>query len=132
MSDQTTKSVLIVDDDPEVLQLMSTVLSREGFAVQTAKDGFDGILELGLTRFSVIILDLMMPKFDGFGVINYLEKHHRALLKRVIVVSAIASDETRQQLRRTGVFRIFQKPFQIAELAAAVKECSQSLNASVR
>src|SRR4051812_10227304 len=88
------KRVLIADDDWSIRQLVTTIIRREGLEVDAACDGMDAIerLEEG-NDYSVILLDLMMPRADGFVVIDWLKKNPRRHKPVVLVVTAYA-DQT--------------------------------------
>jgi len=121
MSGQT---VLIVDDDPSILALLSAIVVRAGFQAQTAKDGIAGIVELQVAKYAVILLDLMMPNFDGLSVVRYLNKHHRDILRRVIVITAAGPGPLIDEVSATEVFAVFLKPFDPTELGEAIRRCA--------
>lgn len=118
-------SVLVVEDDPAIRRLCKMVLEREGCTVEMAADGLEAVLKLGLGEYNVIILDLMMPNLDGFSFIETLAKNDPARLSQIIVTSAASPAVIRDRIRGTP-FRVLPKPFDIAELVAAVKACTQS------
>ena len=62
-----TMRILVVEDDPAIRRLVKMVLQREGYNVETAADGAEAVLKLGLSEYDCIILDLMMPNLDGFS-----------------------------------------------------------------
>ena len=64
--------ILLVDDDPDILDAMSAVLTMHEYAVITAKDGHDGLAKLRSEKPDLMILDLMMPRMDGFAVCKEL------------------------------------------------------------
>ncbi len=64
--------ILLVDDDPDTLEAMSSVLTADGYAVITARDGFEGLYKLRSEKPEMMILDLMMPGLDGFAVCEEL------------------------------------------------------------
>jgi len=67
--------ILIADDDASIRQLLTTIVKRERLIADSASDGEDAIRKLQEHEYSVILLDLMMPHVDGFGVIDYLREH---------------------------------------------------------
>ena len=64
------KTILIIDDEQQLLKLVSMLLSQKGFQVETAVDGVEGIEKLKSQQFNLIICDLNMPRLDGIGVIK--------------------------------------------------------------
>ncbi len=67
--------VLVADDDRSIRQLVSTIVRRESFTVDSAADGLEAIENLKQHAYAVLLLDLMMPRMDGFGVIEWLKEH---------------------------------------------------------
>ena len=115
--------VLVVDDDVAIRTLLETVLARNGYSVESVRNGEEAIESMDGNRFDAIILDLMMPKVDGFEVIEYLDRTDPERLKRcVIVLTAVASKDLRK-LDGSRVFRVIRKPFDLNELVGAVAEC---------
>ncbi len=64
--------ILLVDDDPDILEAMSVVLTGHGYTVVTARDGREGLVKLRSEKPDLMVLDLMMPKMDGFAVCEEL------------------------------------------------------------
>lgn len=118
---QAAKKILVVDDDDAIRNMVERVLRREHFEVESARDGFEAIEKLALNDYGTVLLDLMMPRVDGLGVLRFLENEHQAP-PRVIVMTAnlhTASETATAQ----PVFRILPKPFDIRELVSHVREC---------
>ena len=118
-------TVLFVDDDAMVLRSMVRCLSRVGFTV-TAVDSAEAALGAVVGgRFDVVITDLLMPTLTGTELIERLLAYDPSLRGRIILTSGdICSEKTEALLTRTGC-RGLQKPFQVAELALAVKAAAQ-------
>lgn len=118
-------SVLFVDDDAMVLRSMVRCLSRVGFTV-TAADSAEAALGAVVgTRFDVVITDHHMPTMTGLELIERLLGYDATLRGRIILTSGdICSEKTEALLTRTGC-RGLQKPFQVAELALAIKAAAQ-------
>jgi CheY-like chemotaxis protein len=116
--------VLVVDDDASIRRLVTTVLIRVGYRVETARNGEEAIETIVGSEFEAIILDLMMPKVDGFEVIERLERMGGSeRLKRCVIVLTAVSEKDLRKLDGSRVFRVIRKPFDLAELVAAVSEC---------
>ncbi len=107
--------VLVVDDDSAIRKLVAKVLSRAGFQVQTAEDGVEAVLKIGLMDYDLIILDLMMPNLDGFAFCATMAQSHPKLLERIIVTSAASPPVIRERMRGIQV-NVLPKPFDIEEL----------------
>ena len=111
-----------MEDDPAIRRLVKMVLEREGYHVESACDGVEAVLKLGVVDFDVIILDLMMPNLDGFSFINQLQVSDPARLNRIIVTSAASPAVIRERMH--GVpFDIMPKPFDIRDLVTRVRAC---------
>src|SRR3989338_1937408 len=93
-------SILAIDDEPQVLELLADILEREGFGVLKAANGKDGI-RLALERDpDLIILDLMMPRVSGFDVVEQLKKHPTA--KDIPIIIFTAKDITKEDKTKLG------------------------------
>jgi DNA-binding NtrC family response regulator len=111
---------LIVDDDEPIRFLLATIVGHHGFAVETASDGSEAIESIARDGFDVVLLDLMMPRVDGWAVLRYMQEHHPELVAHTIVATAVPERETLRSIH-DPVFRIHQKPFEMERLIADVK-----------
>ena len=120
MPEQLNKKILVVDDDDAIRNMVERVLRREHFEVESARDGFEAIEKLSRNDYATVLLDLMMPRVDGLGVLRFLETEPKA--PRVIVMTANLhhADGT---ATTAPVFRILAKPFDIHQLVSHVREC---------
>jgi len=122
MRDPAKYAVLVVEDDPAIRRLVSMVLGREGYRIETATDGVEAVLKLGVNEYDAIVLDLMLPKLDGFAVIETLAEHYPNRLRRIIVTSAAAPATILERMQ--GIrFNLLPKPFDIGELSSRVRSC---------
>ena len=114
--------ILIVDDDDAIRTMVERVLRREQFHVECARDGHEAIEKLSRSDYGTVLLDLMMPRVDGHGVLRFLEQERRAPRPWVIVMTADmhGADQTASA---KPVFRVLSKPFDIGELVSHVREC---------
>jgi DNA-binding response OmpR family regulator len=117
--------ILVVEDDLSIRRLLQTVLQREGFRIETASDGIEAVLKLGLCDYDVIVLDLMMPNLDGFAFIDSLREHDPERLERIIVMSAASPAIIRERLHGKP-FAVVPKPFDLDELVAKIRDCVQN------
>jgi DNA-binding response OmpR family regulator len=123
--------VLVVDDEPAIRALVAKIVERAGHPVDTARDGAEAIEKLEQTDYAVIVLDLMMPNIDGYGLIDHL-KGREGSKPAVIVVSAGDSGALRK-LDGAMVHSILRKPFDIDVLGdlitAAVRSAEETVQA---
>ncbi|HEY2321960.1 MAG TPA: response regulator, partial [Thermoanaerobaculia bacterium] len=82
------KRALVVDDDAAIRILVAKILRRHGFEVDAVPDGAAAIEHLMQHDYAVVVLDLMMPRIDGFGVIHYIADHAPQMFERIIVMTA--------------------------------------------
>jgi CheY-like chemotaxis protein len=114
--------VLVADDDQSIRQLLCTIVKREGLEVDCVADGGEAIDRLKQQDYSVILLDLMMPRIDGFAVIEYLKRHPPRHKPVVLVITAYA-DQKFKQVDATIVAGVLRKPFEVADLGNVVRLC---------
>ena len=114
--------VLIADDDQSIRQLVCTIVKREGLEVDGAADGAEAIELLQQNQYSVILLDLMMPRVDGFGVIEHLKAHLPEHKPVVLVITAYA-DQKFKAVDPDLVAGVIRKPFEVADLGNLVRLC---------
>jgi CheY-like chemotaxis protein len=122
VADNQQYGVLIVEDDPAIRRLVSMVLGRQGYRVDTAADGLEAVLKLGVCEYDVIVLDLMMPNLDGFTFMSTFADNDPARLDKIIVTSAASPAVIRDRMRGTP-FNVLPKPFDIADLIDRVRTC---------
>lgn len=109
------KRVLIVEDDPAVRQIVRVLLERDGVEVDIAEDGERATVLLLERTYAAVLLDLLMPRLDGHGVISFMREH--ALETPVVVVTAVADSA---DLDPEIVRVVLQKPFEARELRKVV------------
>jgi CheY-like chemotaxis protein len=118
-----TERILVVDDDDAIRNLVERVLRREKYHVETARDGFEAIEKLAQNDYAAILLDLMMPRVDGHGVLRYLVEERPAPKPRVIVMTANLAGAAEAE-RAPVTARVLPKPFDIHDLVRHVRDCA--------
>ncbi len=101
--------VLIVDDDPDGRDMYRATLASSGFRIEQAVDGFEAVDKGYKLRPDVILMDLLMPRLDGWEVIGWL-KNNRNTRDIPIVAVTGAQEEQRELARRAGVHSVLVKP----------------------
>jgi CheY-like chemotaxis protein len=109
--------VLVIDDEPDVRWLLRLSLERVGHEVLLAEDGLRGVAMAQRQKPDAIVLDLMMPVMDGYGVLEALSKDRRTAQVPVMVLTAKAIPEESEKVTRAGARRFITKPFDPEDLA---------------
>jgi excisionase family DNA binding protein len=121
--DAGRKRVLVVDDDPGIVQLFVDVLSRDGrFDVQTATSGYDAGMLTESFRPHLIVLDYMLPDLNGNVVCQRVRSNSDLNDTRIIFVSGVVNQQEVQQLLAAGADAFFKKPFELAALLNKINE----------
>ena len=118
------KRALVVDDDDPIRAMLSKIVERQDLDVDTARDGVEAIDRIDHHRYSLIVLDLMMPRVDGYGVLQHLNAKHPDKLACTIIASAVPETEILKRFN-LPVFRIHPKPFDMSKLIADIRECTR-------
>ena len=110
--------ILVVEDEPDLLRNIAQALREEGYAVDTAANGEDGLFNAQSNDYDAIVLDVMMPKMDGWEVLTRLRKS-----KKTPVLMLTARDQSRDRVRGldTGADDYVVKPFDLQELFARLR-----------
>jgi CheY-like chemotaxis protein len=101
--------VLVVDDDASLRTLVASSLAREGFGVREAGDGLEALARMEEAIPSVVLLDLMMPRLDGFGFLERLRARPAWRHVPVVVLTAMDLSEADRRLLRGTVKEVVQK-----------------------
>lgn len=112
--------ILAVDDEPELTDLFQYHLSRAGHNVCTASNGWDAIEQIRAKRPDLVLLDLMLPDLDGFGVCEILRQNPETATIPIVIVSAWSSPDTRNLGLELGALDYITKPFSPGELVERV------------
>jgi len=114
------KHVLVVDDSPTDRQLATTLLQKQGYAVTTAVDGEDALLKIAADRPPCIVLDIILPKMNGYQVLRKLKGAPETRDIKVILVSSKSQDSDRFWGLKQGADDYIAKPYPDDALLAAV------------
>jgi DNA-binding response OmpR family regulator len=117
-SDSPLRRVLVVDDEPMVREVVTAYLERDGYRVTTAADGHAALEALETTHPDLVVLDVMLPKLDGFDVLTQLRKRTDV---PVILLTARTEEVDRVLGLELGADDYVVKPFSPRELAARVR-----------
>src|SRR4051812_5717136 len=113
---EPTERILIVDDDPWILRMVSTLLEKKGYQILTASDGEEGLLRADQVKPDLIITDVMMPRMDGWTMVKHLRARPDLSMIPVIFLTALGGEEDRIKGFRLGADDYLPKPFRFEEL----------------
>ncbi len=116
------QKILIVDDEPHIIMLLENRLKQSGYEVSTAADGEEGLEKAKKEKPDLIILDLMLPKMDGYKVCSLLKVDTRYKKIPIILFTARALDSDELLGFECGADAYITKPFDPEELLAKIKE----------
>lgn len=117
-----SKKVLIVDDEPNIAISVDFLMRREGFEVLVAHDGEEGLARIRADRPDLVVLDVMMPKLDGFEVCKAVRADPALAGVRILMLTAKGRALEISKGLALGADAYFPKPFSTRELVAKVKE----------
>lgn len=121
-------TVLLIEDDEAIRVLISALGTRLGLTVEVAADGAEGVALIRKRRYDALLLDLMLPKVNGFEVLREVRASAPTLLARTIIITAV-SDATLRDFDGGGTLVLLRKPFDIADLHDALVACTGCMEA---
>ena len=113
------KTILVVDDNPELHELVSFALQREGYEVINAHDAYEGLEMIEKQSVDLALLDVMMPKMDGLEMLSRLRMYNNDL--RVIIMTALSTPEAAISAMRDQASDFLAKPFDVTQLLSVVE-----------
>lgn len=126
------EKILIIDDEPGIIDIVVTNLRAEGFAVFSALDGETGLLIAQRERPNLVILDIMMPKMDGWEVVRRLESDPATAGLPVIMLTAKVDDADVLEGLERGAVEYITKPFYPENLVATVRINLRAFDSALR
>jgi chemosensory pili system protein ChpA (sensor histidine kinase/response regulator) len=113
---------MVVDDSVTVRKVTSRLMERQGWKVMTAKDGVDALEQLQDSDPDIMLLDIEMPKLDGFGVLRALRQDERLKDLPVIMITSRTGEKHKQEALALGVDQFIGKPYLEANLVSTIDE----------
>jgi two-component system alkaline phosphatase synthesis response regulator PhoP len=114
-------SVLIVDDEPNIVLSLQFLMKKNGFEVRTAKDGEEAMAEISRAAPDLVLLDVMMPKIDGFSICQQIRANPEWKDVRIIMLTARGRDVEREKGLALGADDYITKPFSTKDAIARVE-----------
>lgn len=115
------KKFLLIDDDPEMLGLETAILTEDGFEVDTASDGPEGIGKLEANNYDGIVLDVMMPGMDGYETAKRIQELAFHKSTPIVMVTGVTERGALAQGFAAGVVVFMHKPFNPAMFRSAIQ-----------
>jgi DNA-binding NtrC family response regulator len=119
----TQPRALIIDDDGPIRTMLSMIVRHQGISVDTARDSFEAMESLDRDGYDLVLLDLLMPRADGFAVLAHMREHQPKLLHCTILATAVPEREVQRHLT-DDVYMVHTKPFDMQQLIADVRRCT--------
>ena len=116
--------VLVVDDEPAIRDLCRVSLELRGFEVDEATDGHHALQRIRAARPDVVLLDVMMPKLDGWSTLDRMAADPTMDGLPVVLMTAQSDDADRSRADAAGVAHFVAKPFDPRELVDAIEACT--------
>jgi DNA-binding response OmpR family regulator len=123
---KTRRNVLVVDDDAGIRGLLKLIAERRGFAVDVAADGLEALEKLSECSYDLAIIDLMMPRLNGYDLVQDMRSHED---RPMIVVATAMTDTLIGQLDSDIVHSILRKPFDIDVVGSMMTEILSTIAA---
>jgi CheY-like chemotaxis protein len=118
-----TEPILVVDDDPALLEVVTLILNSEGYAVVTASNGMEALTEIERARPAVVLLDMRMPVCNGWEFAQRL--HQRGIALPIVAMTA--AQDGRQWAEEIGAAAYVPKPFDIGDLVTTVAQVTHDV-----
>jgi adenylate cyclase len=118
------KIILVVDDEPDILEYLKKRLESRDYQVITASDGIEGLKKANNQDVDLVLLDIVMPNKDGFTMLRELKSRESTRDIPVIIVSARRDTKSILEGQNLGSFDYFLKPFDFEELLKHIRKCT--------
>jgi len=115
-----TKRILIVEDEPNIIESLSFLLDRAGYLVESEQDGAEAMARIDTYQPDLVILDVMLPNRSGFDILRDIDGLDTG--PKVLMLTAKGQARDRQTAEEIGVTRFMTKPFSNSEIVSTVQE----------
>lgn len=115
------KHVLLIEDEPNIVEAMRFILARDGWRVSSHSDGTDAAQVIRATAPDVVVLDVMLPGRSGYEILQELRAEERTRALPVLMLTAKSQARDRELAERYGASRFLTKPFSNTEVVASVR-----------
>lgn len=112
-------SILVVDDEDALRSVLSSELVNEGYEVRTAADGDEAIAEIAKTPFDLVLLDIKMPRVNGFEVLKHIRESKTAT--KVVMLTGFADLKNAIESKKLGADDFVSKPYDLVDLLTTIE-----------
>jgi DNA-binding response OmpR family regulator len=116
-----TRRVLLIEDEPNIIEAVSFILSRDGWEVKTHSNGHDAMDVVRSQNADLVILDVMLPGRSGFDILKDIRADADLAQTPVLILTARGQERDREMAERAGVNRFMTKPFSNADVLEVVR-----------
>jgi DNA-binding NtrC family response regulator len=113
------RTILVVDDEDSLRTVLSSELINEGYDVRTAPDGDDAIQEMGKSPFDLVLLDIKMPRMNGFEVLKHIKEQHGTT--KVVMLTGFADLKNAIESKKLGADDFVSKPYDLVDLLTTIE-----------
>ena len=115
------KRVLVIEDEPHIIEAINVILSRDGWSVDTHSNGHDAVDVVLAKAPNLVILDVMLPGRSGYDILKDLRAHPQTAELPVLMLTARGQNKDRDMAERLGASCFMTKPFSNAEVLEALR-----------
>lgn len=116
----TMQKILVVEDDKDMRRMIHSILKEEGYKIDKAYNGRHAINKIKSKNYNMVLLDYKLPDMDGLNVLKEIRTMKKSL--PVIMISAYGSPSVKLTAKKLGVYRFFDKPFDLKRLVKIIKK----------
>ena len=116
------KTILIIEDEMNLAELLKFRLEVNGYHVETSYDGHEGVNKIGTMKPDLVILDVMLPKMDGYEVIRRIKSDSNTKDIPIVVLTARSQNEDLERARNLGAGSVISKPFDPKKLLSEIEK----------
>ncbi len=119
--------LLLIEDNDDISNMISQYLRLKKHDCMVTNNGKDGLNQILAKNYDAVLMDLAMPEFSGYDVIESLEKEGKLKEKKIIILTATPITETKmKELEKRGVYSCIKKPIQLNELSKVIQSCTRA------
>jgi len=117
--------ILLIEDNANISDMMAQYLTLKGYDCAIAHGGREGLSQILDKKYDIVLLDLAMPEFSGYDVIDSLEKKGKLKEQKIIVLTAFSiTEKDMKDLIHRGIRACLKKPIQLSEILKVIQACT--------